>query len=412
MSEGHTKDIALNCITVPRDRMRRLRPEKVDELAESIYARGLLQPIVVRHRQGRYELVLGEHRRKAVEQLGHERIRAVVCDSLDADAALLAEIDENLIRAELSAAERALHLAERKRLYEKAYPQFKHGGDRKSESSSQNENLKSFTADTAAKTGKGRSTVAREVARAKIVGLAEVIGTALDSGDQLDALAKLPEPVQRDLIARAKGGEDINVKVEVMKARRCQREQELAESTKAASEALSKKLYGVIYADPPWRYDNVPMGDVARQAEQHYPSMALDDIKALHVPAAENCVLFLWATVPLLPEAIEVMKAWSFTYKSSSTWVKDKAGTGYWVRGIVEHLLIGRRGDVPSPAPGDQFPGVIEASRGRHSKKPDIFAEHIQRLFPNVPKLELFARTARAGWSVWGNEAPKAEAAE
>jgi N6-adenosine-specific RNA methylase IME4 len=138
----------------------------------------------------------------------------------------------------------------------------------------------------------------------------------------------------------------------------------------------------------------------------------LDDIKALPVPAADRCVLFLWATVPLLPEAIEVMRAWGFTYKSSSTWVKDKAGTGYWVRGIVEHLLIGRRGDVPAPAPGDQYPGVIEAPVGRHSEKPDIFAEHIARLFPNVPKLEMFARAVRPGWSVWGNEAPTAEAAE
>jgi N6-adenosine-specific RNA methylase IME4 len=193
-------------------------------------------------------------------------------------------------------------------------------------------------------------------------------------------------------------------RVEAMKQRRHDREVELADSTAAASRALGKKLYGVIYADPPWRYDNVPMGDVARQNEQHYPSMALDDIKALLVPAADDCVLFLWATVPLLPEAIEAMRAWGFTYKSSSTWVKDKAGTGYWVRGIVEHLLIGRRGDVPSPAPGDQYPGVIEAPRGRHSEKPDIFAEHIERLFPNVPKLEMFAREKRDGWDVWGNE--------
>jgi N6-adenosine-specific RNA methylase IME4 len=67
--------------------------------------------------------------------------------------------------------------------------------------------------------------------------------------------------------------------------------------------------------------------------------------------------LFLRATVPLLPEANEVIKAWGFTYKSSSTWLKDRAGIGFWVRGIVEHLLIGRRGDVPAPAPGDQFSG-------------------------------------------------------
>jgi N6-adenosine-specific RNA methylase IME4 len=298
-----------------------------------------------------------------------------------------------------------LHLHKRKALYEKLHPQTKHGGDRKSKSSSKLENLKSFAADTAAKTGRARSGISREIARAaNIVGIEEAIGTCLDNGEQLDALAKLPAESQQQLIARAKSGEEVDVKVAVMKERRIRREQELAEGTKAASTALGKKLYGVIYADPPWRYDNVPMGDVARQNEQHYPSMALDDIKALPVPAADDCVLFLWATVPLLPEAIEVMKAWGFTYKSASTWVKDKAGTGYWVRGVVEHLLIGRRGAVPAPAPGDQFPGVVEAPRLRHSQKPDIFAEHIERLFPNVPKLEMFARERREGWAAWGNE--------
>jgi N6-adenosine-specific RNA methylase IME4 len=397
--------IPVDGIIVPPNRLRRLRLEKVAELAESIAARGgLIVPITAQRAGDGYALIAGWHRLEAVKKLGYIDILAFILDGIEADRAALIEIDENLIRADLSPAERAIHLHERKRLYEKAHPKTKHGGDRKSESSSQHENLNSFTVDTAKKTGKGRSTIAREVARAKIVGLAEVIGTSLDSGDQLDALAKLPEPVQRDLIARAKGGADINVKVEVIKARRCQREQELAKGTKAASEALGKKLYSVIYADPPWRYDNPPMGDVARQNEQHYPSMALDDIKALPIPAAESCVLFLWATVPMLPEAIEVMKAWGFTYKSSSTWVKDKAGTGYWVRGIVEHLLIGRRGDVPAPAPGDQFPGIIEAPHGRHSEKPDIFAEHIERLFPNVPKLEMFARAARPSWDVWGNE--------
>ena len=193
---------------------------------------------------------------------------------------------------------------------------------------------------------------------------------------------------------------------------RAARERELAGATEAAAQTLGKNLYGVIYADPPWRYDNPPMGDLARSNEQHYPTLPLDQIKTLPVPAADDCVLFLWATVPMLPEAIAVMLAWGFTYKSASTWVKDKAGTGYWVRGVVEHLLIGRRGNVPAPAPGDQFPGVIEAPRKRHSEKPDIFAENIERLFPNVPKLEMFARKARTGWDVWGNEAPATEAAE
>ena len=346
---------------------------------------------------------------EAVRQCGHDHIRAVILDGLDADAAHLAEIDENLIRADLSPAERAMHVARRKELYEKLHPETKHGGDRKSDGKStrQNGDLKRFTKDAASKVGRSERTIQREVARAaKIGGLADVVGTSLDSADNLDRLAKLPEPTQRDLIARAKAGEKIKVSVAVMKDRRARREVELADATKRAASTLGHKLYAVIYADPPYRYDNVPMGDVARQNEQHYPSMALNDIKALPIPAADDCVLFLWAMVPLLPEALAVMSAWGFTYKSSSTWVKDKAGTGYWVRGIVEHLLIGRRGNVPAPAPGDQFPGVIEAPRGRHSEKPDIFAEHITRLFPNVPKLEMFARDKRDDWDVWGNEVP------
>jgi N6-adenosine-specific RNA methylase IME4 len=140
--------------------------------------------------------------------------------------------------------------------------------------------------------------------------------------------------------------------------------------------------------------------------------MTTEAIKALRVPAADDCVLFLWATVPMLPEAIDVMKAWGFTYKSAIAWVKDKAGTGYWVRGQCELLLIGTRGNVPVPVPGEQPPAIIEAPRGRHSEKPAIFAEHIERLFPNTPKLEMFARKARPGWDVWGNEAPSVQAAE
>ena len=189
--------------------------------------------------------------------------------------------------------------------------------------------------------------------------------------------------------------------------RRRQREQQLG----AKITALPEKKYGVLYADPPWRFK--PYSDATgmdRAADNHYPTMDLEAIKALPIPAAADCVLFLWATVPMLPEAFDVMKTWGFIYKSESTWVKDKAGTGYWVRGIVEHLLIGRRGrDVPAPAPGEQFPGIIEAPRKRHSEKPDIVADEIGRLFPNVPKLEMFARKERPGWTVWGNEIPRAD---
>jgi hypothetical protein len=174
--------IGLSGISVPPDRLRALQPDKVLELAESIKQRGrLLQPIVVRPRNGAdngYWLVGGWHRLEAVRKLGHDCIEAKVLDGVDADAALLAEIDENLIRAELSPAERKLHIARRKELYDAQPSAPKRGGDRRSKSPK--ETLKSYVDDTAAKTGKGRSTVARDVTHTKqVVVLSDIARTSL-----------------------------------------------------------------------------------------------------------------------------------------------------------------------------------------------------------------------------------------
>jgi N6-adenosine-specific RNA methylase IME4 len=169
--------------------------------------------------------------------------------------------------------------------------------------------------------------------------------------------------------------------------------------------AMPTKRYGVLYADPPWRftaYSRVTGMD--RAADNHYPTLNLEEISTLQVPAAPDCALFLWATVPMLPHALHVMDAWDFAYKSSLVWVKDHIGTGYWLRNRHEYLLIGTRGSVPAPAMGTQPTSVIEAPRGRHSAKPDAAAEMIERLYPTVPKLELFARKRREGWDSWGNE--------
>ena len=141
--------------------------------------------------------------------------------------------------------------------------------------------------------------------------------------------------------------------------------------------------------------------------------MDLDAIKALAVAAADDAVLFLWATVQMLPQALEVMAAWDFKYKSHVVWVKDRIGTGFWFRNQHELLLVGTRGDVPAPAMGDQAYSVIETKVGKHSSKPEIFYKLIEGMFPNTPKLELFARgKPRDGWDAWGNEAESAPTPE
>jgi N6-adenosine-specific RNA methylase IME4 len=194
--------------------------------------------------------------------------------------------------------------------------------------------------------------------------------------------------------------------------RRAAKEAELAKATIEASTVLGTKLYGVICADPPWRFEPYSRATgLDRAADNHYPTMQLDAIKTLEIPAASNCVLFLWATAPMLPQALDVMAAWGFEYRSHLIWEKDRTGTGYWVRNRHEPLLIGTRGHIPAPAPGDQSVSVIHAPVGEHSQKPEIFAQDIERLYPNVPKIELFARRHRAGWDSWGNEAARGELA-
>ena len=188
----------------------------------------------------------------------------------------------------------------------------------------------------------------------------------------------------------------------IKKERRDKRIEQLADKVFA----LPDKKYCVIYADPEWRWEAwSEKGLDATSADNHYRTSMVEAIKARDVPSicCKDAVLFLWATVPMLPQALEVMDAWGFHYVSNFAWVKDKHGTGYWSRNKHELLLIGTRGHIPAPLEGTQWDSVIEAPRSKHSEKPDKVYRRIERLYPG-PYLELFARKERDRWWTWGNE--------
>jgi len=174
---------------------------------------------------------------------------------------------------------------------------------------------------------------------------------------------------------------------------------------------LPDKTYEIIYADPPWQYkDRALAGE--RGAGCKYKIMDIKDIQALPVPriAAENSVLFLWATFPLIDEALTTLAGWGFMYKTAAfVWVKLNKrqptpfwGMGNWTRANAEVCLLGIKGNPKRVNAGVHQ--VIMTPREEHSKKPDEARRRIVQLLGDRPRIELFARQTAAGWDSWGDE--------
>jgi len=163
-----------------------------------------------------------------------------------------------------------------------------------------------------------------------------------------------------------------------------------------------ERKYQVVYADPPWRYD-FSKSD-SRKIENQYPTMSTLEICAMRVPTAPDAVLFLWGTAPKLKDALAVMEAWGSEYKSHLIWDKVKIGMGYWARGQHELLLVGTKGKFPPPPAGMRIGSVIRIPRTIHSRKPAAIRDWITKWYPEMRRLELFARQRIRGWDVFGNE--------
>jgi N6-adenosine-specific RNA methylase IME4/ParB-like chromosome segregation protein Spo0J len=360
-----------------------------DELVADIREHGLHEPIVVFEDK----VLDGRNRLRACEAAGVEPIFTVY----QGDDPVAYVISLNLRRRHLNESQRALVAAKLATL-------------RDGQRADLVEGLPIGRASGMLNVGE------RTVARAREVlehGAPELVSAVEHGKVSVSAAADVATQdidAQREIVAR--GEREIlraaqNIRARKAEIRRAERIERLAATCNHSTPFPSDRRYAVLYADPPWHFEvyNEESG-VERAAGNHYPTMSLDEICALPVLslASPDAALFMWTTVPHLRESFDVLVAWGFEYKTNIVWVKDKIGLGYFVRNQHELLLVATRGDMPSPSPANRPPSVIHAPRREHSRKPDEAYELIERMYPELPKIELFARQARAGWAAWGNE--------
>lgn len=181
--------------------------------------------------------------------------------------------------------------------------------------------------------------------------------------------------------------------------------------------------YATVVVDPPWRYGDARVlrwstarwgRDTRPEANLRYPTMPVGEIAALPVGgwAAPDAHLYLWVTTPKLLDALPILGAWGFEYRTTLTWLKTGTlGLGAYFRGDTEHVLFAVRGDPPEIPPHLRVRNWFQAPKTGHSRKPDRFYEIVERVSPG-PRLEVFARRRRYGWDAVGNEAPEFAASQ
>ncbi|MBX4944618.1 MT-A70 family methyltransferase [Rhizobium binae] len=427
------------------NRLRNIDQEKVAALKASIEKIGLRTPIFVygdwhaiKDRAIRVRLSAGAHRLEAMRQLGHEHIAAILRDEDELDAELW-EIDENLIRAELTPADRAIFIHRRKQIYELKFPETAHGGDRKTESSSRrvgdlNEEPKRFTAATAEATGQSERAVQRDAERGEKISekaLRMLRGTRHDKGTVLDRLKTLSDEQQVVYVDalfaadRATEQQSKQIRTDKLATKRTIRTgviNAIAERGKVTAGELPVAAAPIGYVDVPWQQE-AWSDETGQDKGLPYPAMSVEELMALCAgaksPFTPDALLYFWSTTNRLRDAMRIIEAWGFRFVTMITWDKVNIGMGRWVRDRTEHLLICKRGDFPGlDLYADKPESLYSETKTEHSRKPVWFAEMIERLFPDMRKLELFQRKAsladndvrlNGNWIFWGNQAGERE---
>jgi N6-adenosine-specific RNA methylase IME4 len=336
-------------------------------LAYSIADVGLLHPVVV---TSSARLIAGQRRLQACRQLGWTEVPVTIVDLLQAARG---EAHENFVRkdllpSEIVALKRAIEPLERR--------------DARQRQGSRADLCHPATVAECQRAypGDARDNIARYlgVGRTTIERAEAVVAAAEEEPEEYGYLVE-----QMDRSGKVAGAYR---RLEVLRQ---------AKGLEAAAPEFPTGPFQVIVADPPWQYDS---GN-----SLPYPTMPIDDIKSMPVRdiADENAILWLWTTNAHLPVAFDVVTAWGFEYKALLTWVKDRMGTGEWLRGQTEHCLLGARGK-PVFIHGNHTT-VLEGGRREHSRKPEEFYTLVEATCAGA-KVELFCRQQRAGWRVYGND--------
>ena len=391
---------------------RNRKARKAAEIAQSIKEIGFLNPITV---SKDYYLIAGLNRLEAHKLLGLDEIECSVVNLSGIDAQI-AEIDENLVRDDLTAWEQGVWLARRKELYLEKYPETKAGVAgaiaKHATAESAAAETKSFVESTAALTNESERTIRQNIQIAT-----DLKEFANDIAD-LPIADKKTELLDLSRIAK-KEPEKAAVIIEKMKSepekslKDIQKEQK-TEQRKTDIEQQKKDieqsnfthpdgLFDVIAIDPPWAYGREYDPETSRVANP-YPEMPQSELLKIELPVKDDAVLFLWTTHAFIFDAKELMDKWGFTYKACMVWNKEKIGMGSWLRMQCEFCLVGIKG---KPFWNNTtYRDIITSPRREHSRKPDEFFDMVANITAGR-RLEYFSREKRDGWEIFGNDTDK-----
>lgn len=362
-----------------------MQEQEFEELKQDISKNGLHMPIMTY----RNKVVDGRHRLRACKELGIVPWFEEMVAANDAEMNRIV-VSINLHRRHLEPSQRAMIAA---RLANTGVGTNQHTAGAVSQQKAAEE--LGVSVDSVSRGKQVLKSGAPELIKAVEAGKIDITNAA--------ALAKLSKEDQSQL-----NFDDIKAIQEASKAinkakfetRRQERLQEI-EAKRANNKPLEASLgnFSVIYCDPPWNY----MGELA----VGYPCMSVQEICDMPISeiCAEDAVVIMWCSSSLLPDALQVMNAWGFTFKTSAIWDKQIAGQGAYFRQAHEVLMIGIKGSVPEVPFSARPASVLKYPRMEHSRKPNELYQIIDDMYPELRKVELFCRGEPAqGWTGWGNE--------